>query len=131
MLGDGGEARNVGEQHRGLAHLAGQNAFALAPQDGRGDAFVDIAAEGLADALALAQALDHVVELAGEGADLVVRGDGNALAEIAFRDLGHGPGQDADRSQHRAGDEIAGDRHAHHGDRHVVARSRSAAGRRQ
>ena len=43
-----------------------------------GDALVDIAAEGLADALALAQALDHVVELAGDLADLVVRGDGDA-----------------------------------------------------
>ena len=44
-----------------------------------GHALVDIAAEGLADALALAQALDHVVELAGELADLVVGGDRHAL----------------------------------------------------
>ena len=35
---------------------------ALARQDGGGDALVDVAAEGLADALALAQALDHGVE---------------------------------------------------------------------
>ena len=70
--------------------LAGQHALALALQDGGGDALVDIAAEGLAEALALAQALDHVVELAGELADLVVGGDRHALAEVARGDLAHG-----------------------------------------
>ena len=116
MLGDGGEARNVGEQDGGLARLAGQHALAFALEDGGGHALVDIAAEGLAEALALAQAADHVVELPGELADLVVGGDHHALAEIALGDPAHGARQVADRPEQRPGDEIGRDRHAHERD---------------
>jgi len=120
VLGDGGEARDVGEQDSGLGGLACKDALALAAQDRRGDAFVDVAAEGLADLLALAQALDHVVELARERADLVVGRHGNALAEVAFGYLAHGACQDADWLQQRAGDEVGRDRHAHQRHGHDV-----------
>ncbi len=115
-LGDRREAGDVGEQDRRLARFAGEHPVAAPLQDGRGDAFVDIAAESLADPLALAQALDHGVELARQLPDLVVRGDRNPNRHVALCDRRHRARQDPDGPQQRTADEIDRHDHAHHRD---------------
>ena len=132
VFGDGGEARDVGEQDGGLAGLAGQCAFALAAQDGRGHAFVDIAAERFADLHALAEVLHHPVELSGQLADLVIGGDRHLDVELAPGNLRHGAQQRAERAQQRAADEKGGNRHTEqcraHIDQDLALQARAVIG---
>ena len=76
VLGDGGEARDVGEQDGRLAGLAGQRALALAAQDGRRPRFRRRSGRTSRGSVSRSRrSLDHAVELAGQLADLVVGGD--------------------------------------------------------
>ena len=56
----------------------------------------DVAPEGGADEVALAQPFEHAVEGAGELADLVARLHGQRLGEVAVGDAAHARGEGAD-----------------------------------
>ena len=72
-LGQGGETPDVGEQDDHLPFFAAQTAAASGrAQEFPGDLFVHVAPEGIADEIPLLEPRHHVVEAAGQLADLVL-----------------------------------------------------------
>ena len=94
VLGEARVPAQVGHQHGDLALAPAEREPPRRLQHGAGDLGRDVAAERVADDLALAQALDHGVERARELADLVARGDGERLRQIAAR---HAAGRAGER----------------------------------
>jgi hypothetical protein len=83
-------------------------------QEGLGDLGRHVAPEGRADEVALAEALQHLVERAGELADLVARAHRERPGQVPAGDAGHPGGQGADGPRELPGEEQA---QAERGDR--------------
>ncbi len=88
-LRQGGKAPEVGEQDNHLPFLSPQAAGRFGPaQQFPGDAFVHVTPEGIADQVPFLKPRHHVVEAAGELADLVPGRDRQGLTILPGGHLG-------------------------------------------
>ena len=110
-----------------VADLAAEAPLAL--ERLAGDVLADVAAEQVADPLALAQPGDHLVEAALEQAELAAVVDGDLDVEVPLGDLGDGVANRDDRIRRHPGgdqrreqpDEQAGPGEHEHRDGELVA----------
>jgi hypothetical protein len=112
-LAERGEPFHVAEHHRHHPALAFGGGKRRLVEQPLGDARIDIAAEGLADALVLAQPLDHAVEGSRELANLIACRHADGVIEPAGLDLAGA----FEQTQHRTGD-VASDQHREHETEH-------------
>ena len=103
--GEGGGADDVDEEHGNVAVLATE--VLVTGKGVAGDVLADVAAEEVADALALSQAGHHAVEASLQQADFTAVVDGNVSLEITPLDVGQ---RSPDRAE-RIGDRPRGDNH--------------------
>ena len=86
LLGHAAEALDVREEHRDRPPLGRLGIVAGGPEERADDARIEILPEGVLDALLGLQLHHHVVERAGQLADLVPGGDRQLDAELAGLD---------------------------------------------
>jgi hypothetical protein len=114
-LGESREAPDVGEQDRDLAFDA-RLLLALGALEQLGeDVVVDVAAEGVLDALLLCQGVSHLVEGARQLAHLVVRSRRHAHHDLPGAHLLHAVAQplqrvDEQRDEDHAGEDAEGEK---------------------
>ena len=116
-LANGRKSGNVGIKNAGDPALRRQDASI--GQNLLGNLLRHITAEGLAQEFPLAQALYHLVEVAGQGAELVIGQDGGSGLEVPGGDAAHRIQQHIDRTGQIPLNEVKGRAGHQHGDDQV------------
>ena len=120
LLGKARIAPEVGHEHGHHALLAAEAQAVGRLEQLAGDLGRHVAPERRADEVALAEAVEHLVEGAREPAQLVRRANGQRLRQVAARHARHPRGQGADRPCQAPGEEQAQDQRADRPDRRGV-----------